>query len=151
MNHKKLLIAALATAISGIAFASEEVAILPYPYPIQETIDYSKLSPQDLLKECKKHGIKTPEYKELKGLVKDAQEIIEQTGTVDLTPEGLARRQASIAAIVNQIQERNKVFAEKINEATAQVTETNILQDAAAKAEETTHHLAAELGKVGDK
>lgn len=135
MNNKKLLIATLATAFSGMTFASD-VTILPYPYPV-EAIDYTKLA----LQACEEFG-DTDACTELKALLAQAQETIDQTGTFNWTPEGEARKNACVQSILGQIEERKEIFAEKMSEP------TSLLQDADAKSEEAGHDLAEALGKT---
>ncbi len=153
MNNKKLLIATLATAFSGISFASEEVRILPHPYPIDpieqpKPIDFTHVSPEQLLQECKRLGIKTPEYKELKKSLKDQLETIKQTGTVDLielTPEGRARKEACIKAVLGQIEQRKQIFTEKID------ATISYIQNVAEDAKEIGRDLVEELGITDNK
>jgi hypothetical protein len=135
MNNKKLLIATLATAFSGMVSASD-VTILPYPYPV-EAIDYTKLA----LQACAEYG-DNDACLELKALLAQAQETIDQTGTFNWTPEGEARRNACVQAILGQIEERKEIFAEKISES------TSLLQDVDAKTEEAAQNLAEALGKT---
>jgi hypothetical protein len=138
MNHKKLLIATLATAFSGMISASD-VTILPYPYPVKE-IDYTKLA----LQACEDFG-DSKACSDLKALFVEAQETIDQTGAFNWTPEQEARKEACIQAILGQIEQRKEVFADKIDATMLYI------QDVAEDAKEAGHDLAQKLGITDNK